>query len=217
MARRLFDILFASVALAVASPILLVAIAGIWFSDGRPLLYRAPRVGQGGRPFTMYKLRTMYVGADRGGPITAPADSRCFPWGSLLRHLKIDELPQLVNVLKGEMSLVGPRPEDPKIVAEHYTEGQRRTLEARPGLLSPGSLFDYTHGGEFLASENREEDYVRKLLPIVLALDTVYLRRASLSYDVRLLGRTAWVIAWKALGRRRFPDPPEMKEASRLI
>jgi lipopolysaccharide/colanic/teichoic acid biosynthesis glycosyltransferase len=186
-------------------------------ADGKPIIYRARRVGKGGGTFAMYKFRTMYVGAERKGPITAPGDSRCFAFGSLLRRLKIDELPQLVNVLKGEMSIVGPRPEDPKIVAERYSESQRETLRAVPGLLGPGSLFDYTHGDQFLRSDASEEAYSRLLLPVVLALDTVYLRKASLAYNLRLLGRTAWAILGKALGRTHFPDPPEMSEALSVL
>jgi len=135
----------------------------------------------------------------------------------MLRRLKIDELPQLVNILKGDMALVGPRPEDPKIVADHYTASQRETLNIPPGLLSPGSIFDYTHGSAFLRSDSTEEDYVQKLLPVILALDAVYLRKASLGYNIRLVARTAWAIAGKALGRERFPDPPEMNEALGLM
>jgi lipopolysaccharide/colanic/teichoic acid biosynthesis glycosyltransferase len=213
MGSRLFDLIFAAVGLAVASPVLLIAMAGIWLADGSPVVHRATRVGLGGKLFTMYKFRTMYVGAHRASRITAPADARCFPFGSMLRRLKIDELPQLVNILKGDMAVVGPRPEDPKMVAEHYTESQRQTLNVTPGLLSPGSIFDYTHGDAFLRSDSTEEDYVRKLLPIILALDAVYLRKASLGYNIRLLARTAWAIAGKAFGRERFPDPPEMNEA----
>lgn len=217
MGRRLFDVIVAATALAVASPLLLIAAAGIWLADGRPIIYRARRVGQGGGIFAMYKFRTMYVGSEKEGPITAPGDTRCFAFGSVLRGLKIDELLQLVNVLKGEMTVVGPRPEDPKIVAGHYTAKQRETLSVAPGLLSPGSLFDYTHGEDVLRSDASEEQYVKKLLPVVLALDTVYLRRASFGYNMRLLARTAWAIAGKALGRKRFPDPPEMKEALTLL
>jgi|SRR5215471_670061 len=213
MGRRLFDLILAASGLAFALPLLLIASAGIWLSDGRPIIYRARRVGKGGGTFAMYKFRTMYVGADRKGPITAPSDDRCFPFGSLLRRLKIDELPQLFNVMKGEMSVVGPRPEDPTIVTDRYSESQRETLRAVPGLLGPGSLFDYTHGDEFLRSDASEEEYSRTLLPIVLALDTVYLRKASLAYNLRLMGRTAWAILGKALGRTHFPDPPEMGEA----
>jgi hypothetical protein len=137
--------------------------------------------------------------------------------GSLLRHLKLDELPQLLNVLRGEMSIVGPRPEDPGIVARAYRPRHRETLDVRPGLASPGSIFAYTHGKFLLAGDSAETAYLERLLEVKLALDAVYVRRASLRYDARIIGRTATVILAMLAGKRRFAPPPEMEQARRVL
>ena len=107
----------------------------------------------------MYKFRTMRVSANASS-ITAASDSRVFPFGAFLRATKIDELPQLVNVLKGDMSLVGPRPEAPEIVRDHYTADDLTTLQVPPGLTSPGSVYYYTHGESTLADDAAVDHYV---------------------------------------------------------
>jgi len=218
MARRLLDALIVGPALVVAAPFLAVAAIGIRLASPGPILFRATRVGLRGRLFTMYKLRTMHVAQGRyTSAITAHRDPRIFPWGAWLRWSKIDELPQLFNVLRGDMSLVGPRPEVPGIVRQHYTRSQWETLKVRPGLASPGSIYNYTHGQALLAPDDPERHYVERLLSLKLALDLVYVRRASWRYDVRLMARTLWVVAGTLLGRRRFSDPPEMAAARALV
>jgi lipopolysaccharide/colanic/teichoic acid biosynthesis glycosyltransferase len=217
MARRLIDLVLASVALIFLSPLFVLAMAGIKLSSPGPILYRARRVGLGGRIFTMYKFRTMRV--NRGLPgscITGLNDPRIFAVGSCLRRLKIDELPQLFNILRGEMSIVGPRPEDPRIVEKYYNADHLETLQILPGLASPGSLYDYTHSGRMLNGEDPEGRYVERLLPIKLALDIVYVREASLCYSLRVIVRTIWVILAISLGKRHFSDPPEMNKARQL-
>jgi lipopolysaccharide/colanic/teichoic acid biosynthesis glycosyltransferase len=162
----------------------------------------------------MYKLRTMReMPAGAGPPLTAADDPRVFPLGRLLRRAKIDELPQLFNVLRGDMSIVGPRPEAPSYVYQHYGPSHLDTLKVRPGLVSPGTLYYYTHGERTLAVGDAHRTYVERLLPLKLALDLAYLRRASLWYDVRLVGRTVAIIAAMLVGRRRFAEPPEMAAA----
>ncbi len=227
MARRLLDVVLAALAVVATAPLLAVAAVGIRLSSPGPIVYRAQRVGRGRRLFVMYKLRTMHArpggpgvggGAGRDGSrITGKDDPRVFPFGSWLRRTKLDELPQLINVLKGDMSIVGPRPEDPRIVAEHYTPVQLETLTVRPGLASPGSIYSYTHGEALLAGSNPEAGYVQRLLPLKLALDIVYLRRASVGYDARLMARTAGIVLAMLAGRRRFADPPELAAALRLV
>ncbi|HVH69044.1 MAG TPA: sugar transferase [Gemmatimonadales bacterium] len=217
MAKRLFDVVLATLGLVVATPILLVAAIGIRLSSPGPILYRARLIGRWGQPFTMYKLRTMHVHAPTAGPvITAEVDPRVFAFGSFLRLSKIDELPQLVNVLRGEMSIVGPRPEHPTMV-ERYTAEQRETLRVRPGLSSPASLYDYTHGARLVGSKDPVAAYINRLLPLRLELELVYVRRASLRYDIAIIGRTLWLIALTLLGKRSFPDPPELREALTLL
>ena len=211
MARRLFDIVAASLGLLVAAPVLLLAALGIRLSSKGPVLYRSLRVGQGGGVFTMLKLRTMH--ADQRGrisKITGHNDPRVFPLGRLLRKAKIDELPQLLNVLAGDMAIVGPRPEEPVFVARHYAPEHRETLAVRPGLASPGSIYNYTHGERQLAGADAERDYLERVLPVKLALDRVYVQRRSFGYDLRVIGRTLRVIVATMLGRAAFENPPEL-------
>lgn len=216
--RRLVDALLAGLALVVTAPLLALAAVGIRRASPGPVLYSAERVGRGGRPFIMYKLRTMHSRRrSDASRITGARDPRVFPLGAWLRAIKLDELPQLINVLKGEMTIVGPRPEDPAIVARHYDALGRETLTVRPGLASPGSIYSSTHGDAFLNGTDPEAAYVERLLPVKLALDVVYVRHASLAYDVRIVGRTLWVIVATLAGRRRFADPPELAEALQLL
>lgn len=218
MIKRLFDVVASGLGLALTAPLMAVAAVGIRLSSAGPVVYRARRAGMGGRPFTMYKLRTMRVnhGLWRSR-ITTAHDPRVFPFGRLLRATKIDELPQLLNVLRGDMSIVGPRPEDPDLVARCYTPLQRETLRVRPGLAGPGSLYHDTHVGGVSGAGDAENEYATRVLPIKLALDLVYVRHASWWYDVRLVARTLSVIVGSVLGRRRFPDPPELPRARELM
>jgi lipopolysaccharide/colanic/teichoic acid biosynthesis glycosyltransferase len=209
---RLFDLLVASLMLVMAAPLFVVAALCVRLSSPGPILYRAKRIGRGGHPFTMHKFRTMHANPAGSGPaITGPQDPRVFPVGALLRRSKIDELPQLFDVLRGKMAIVGPRPEDPDIVAFYYDERQKRTLEVLPGLTSPGALFDYTHGSRYLAGEDVERNYAKKLLPVMLEIELVYVENRSLRYDVWVVLRTIWTIACVLAGRRRFPEPPELR------
>ncbi|HEV2672607.1 MAG TPA: sugar transferase [Gemmatimonadales bacterium] len=218
MIKRLLDVLLAALALIVMSPVLALAAIGIRFSSPGPIFYRARLTGRNGRPFTMYKLRTMHV--DHGGfdsVITAARDPRVFRFGAWLRRVKVDEFPQLINILRGDMSIVGPRPENARIVERYYGPEHQELLRVAPGLTSPGTLYDYTHGDDLVGSTNPEQAYVERLLPIRLALDQVYVHRASLWYDAVLVARTIGLIAAIAVGRRVFADPPELAEARRLL
>lgn len=216
MGRRLFDIGAATAALIVLSPLMLLVAVAIRASSPGPVIFRARRVGLHSRQFSMFKFRTMTCSADVGSAITGSQDRRVFPLGRLLRRSKIDELPQLFNVLVGEMALVGPRPEDPRLVATLYRPEHLHTLDVRPGLASPGSLYNFTHGEAQLAGPDTESAYAERLLPTKLALDLVYVRRASFRYDVAIMFRTLCVIVAATLGKRSFGDPPEMLEARTL-
>ncbi len=218
MAKRLLDLVVSLSMLIVTSPLFVVAAIGIWLTSRGPIFYRANRIGRNGATFAMYKFRTMHLD-QRGGSsvITVQDDPRIFGFGAWLRHLKIDELPQLFNVLKGDMSLVGPRPEDPLIVGTYYSREQLQTLTVTPGLASPGSIYNYTHGERLLCGDNPEQCYVELLLPVKLALDLVYVREVSLRYDLKIIFRAAWVILASFGGRRNFPDPSEMTEAMRML
>lgn len=190
--RRLPGRLGAAVALVVLSPLMAVAAALIKLLDRGPVLYRAARVGRGGTRFTMLKFRTMRQGGGDGAPrITGGDDPRVSAVGRWLRRFKVDELPQLANVVGGQMALVGPRPEDPAIVAEHYTPFMMESLEVLPGLTSPGSLTYYAEESTLPDDPAlAEKVYLTQLLPKKIAMDLVYVRNRSLRYDAELVVRT---------------------------
>ncbi len=223
MSKRAFDLALAVPAMAVAIPLIALAAVAIRLTSPGPVLYRATRVGRGNRPFTMFKLRTMHVHRSQGSgkiadsAITAKNDPRVFRVGAVLRSTKLDELPQLFNVLRGEMSLVGPRPEDPRFVAEHYTPAHLATLDVPPGLTSPGSVWYYASAEAELTADDPERHYVERVLPLKLALDLVYVRGISVWYDVALIARTVRVLGALLLGWRQFADPPEMSAARQLL
>lgn len=171
------------------SPVYAVIAFTILATDGFPVFYRAKRIGQDGHPFSLYKFRTMVNHADKlGSAITVQGDPRITPLGRFLRRHKLDELPQLLNVLRGEMSLVGPRPEDPRYV-ERYSEEQRSVLRYRPGLTSPAS-FEFRNEETLIDRENREEDYLTRLLPRKLAIEMEYFPNRSLMSDLKLILKT---------------------------
>lgn len=189
--NNFFDRAVAALALALLSPALFLAGLLIKLSSPGPILYRAQRVGIGGRRFTMFKLRTMRVGSASTGAITAVRDPRVFPVGFVLRRTKLDELPQLINVLRGDMALVGPRPEDVDIVEAHYDDLMRESLLVRPGITSPGSLH-YFADEDDLPREPAEAQrvYLDSLLRRKIALDLAYVRNRSFAYEMMLLLRT---------------------------
>ena len=209
--KTVIDFLLALISIIVLSPIMIIAAIGILISSKGPILYKAKRMGKGMKEITVYKFRTMRVGADKAGSITGAKDSRIFPWGNFLRLSKIDELPQLFNILNGTMSVVGPRPEDINIVKEHYTEEEKHTLDVVPGLASPGSIFNYTHGDQYLDDNNAEDSYTGEYLRIKLALDLYYLKHWNLLYDVEIIWRTIYVIIGTLLFHKQFDYPREYK------
>lgn len=194
MMKRAFDMLAATMGLIVSSPILLVVAVLVKISSRGPVFHRAVRVGRDGASFTVLKFRTMRVGG-QGLGITVAGDPRVTTVGRWLRRFKIDELPQLLNVLRGEMSLVGPRPEDPRYVAG-YTNEQRRVLSVRPGITSPASLTFRDEEG-IIARRGGDHDtvYREEILPAKLAIDLQYVDCRSMWMDVRILLRTARVVA----------------------
>ena len=207
--KNIIDRLLALIALIVLSPVMLIAALGIKLTSRGPVLYKARRMGRGMQPLTVYKFRTMRISAEPGSAITGLGDARVFRWGSILRAVKVDELPQLFNILNGTMSVIGPRPEDIDIVENDYTEEEKETLSVLPGLACPGSIYNYTHGEKYLTGDDAHEIYVTRLLHIKLALDLYYLRHWHLGYDVALIFRTLWAILLNMLGVRRRKYPME--------
>jgi lipopolysaccharide/colanic/teichoic acid biosynthesis glycosyltransferase len=194
-AKRLFDLAISSAALAALGPPLLAIGAAVRATSRGPALFRQERVGREGRRFRIWKFRTMVDGAAANGPeVTASGDPRVTPLGRLLRRTKIDELPQLVNVWLGDMSLVGPRPEVPKFVAR-YSPDQRSVLAVRPGITDPASV-RYRDEERVLAGHaDRERAYAEILMPKKLALAKRYVARQSFAGDLAILWETALAVA----------------------
>lgn len=201
LVKRFVDGLVALITLLVASPLLLLTALGIKIASPGPVIYKARRIGKNGQPFNMLKFRTMHVNSDRGSSITAPGDSRVFGFGVWLRRLKIDELPQFWNILAGDMSLVGPRPEDPKIVERNYVSWMHETLLVSPGVTGPGSVYGYIFGDALLEEADPEGSYAQNLLPPKLALERAYMDRACLISDLGYILLTLWAIIAHMLGR----------------
>ncbi len=193
MLKRFFDVGAALVGLVVLAPVFVVVAALIKRDSPGPIFYRGDRIGQHGRPFKILKFRSMVVDADqRGAAITHSRDPRITRVGALLRSAKLDELPQLWNVLRGEMSLVGPRPEAPRYVAL-YTLEQRQVLAARPGITGLTQLI-YHNEENLLQPDRWEHDYTHGLMPQKLASDLDYVRRQSFGLDAQLIARTLWLL-----------------------
>lgn len=211
MLQRSFDSVVAGGSLLLLTPVLLCLALLVKASSPGAVLYRALRIGKGGQPFVMYKFRTMReAGAAPAARVTPARDPRVTGVGRFLRDNKLDELPQLWNVLRGEMSLVGTRPQDPCYFA-HYTPEQRRVFSVRPGLVSAANV-EYIHEEELLAwaGDNFEDYYIRTLLPEKLRVDLAYLERQGFFADLRLLLRAAR----RVLGRN-WATTPELPEAPR--
>ena len=201
MTKRLFDAVAAGAGLALLSPVLLGIALAVRTHDGGPVLYRARRVGKDGQEFQLLKFRTMTPNADGTGPaVTRQGDVRVTRLGRFLRRTKLDELPQLLNVLQGDMSLVGPRPEDPRYVAL-YTPEQRQVLSVRPGITSAASL-EYRHEEQLISGPDAERTYLEHVLPDKLAIDLAYVRNRSFWSDLQLIARTVRVMAEEVLGHR---------------
>lgn len=189
--KRLFDLTCAALALLLLWPAFLVIALLIRLDSPGPALYRGTRVGLGGRLFQILKFRTMVVGADRiGGPSTADDDPRITRVGRWLRRYKLDELPQLINVLRGEMSLVGPRPEVPQYAAL-LTGEERAILSVRPGMTDWASIWDIDEGQALAGSADAERKYLEEIRPQKVRLQLKYVREQSLATDLRILARTA--------------------------
>ena len=199
--KRLFDILASGLGLVVLSP--LFAVLAVWIkADSRgPVFYRQTRVGRDNKDFRLFKFRSMRPDSDKLGLITVGGhDPRVTRSGYYIRKYKLDELPQLINVFKGDMSLVGPRPEVRKYV-DMYTPAQMRVLSVRPGITSLASI-RYRNENDILAvADDPDRCYVEKVMPDKLAIDLEYVGRATLWNDIRLIFSTFKEI----MGQRIFP------------
>jgi lipopolysaccharide/colanic/teichoic acid biosynthesis glycosyltransferase len=189
-AKRLYDLFFASLGLVLLGPILLLIALAVKLADRGPVFYRQRRIGRDGVPFFIWKFRTMIPGADTcGPPVTSNGDVRVTSIGRLLRRTKLDELPQLWNVVCGEMSLVGPRPEVARYV-EHYTPEQRAILRHKPGITDLASLRFRDEESLLQSSTAMEQFYIEQCLPRKLQLNQEYAGKANLLTDTWIILQT---------------------------
>ena len=187
--KRAFDILFATLALILLAPVLILIAALIKLDSRGPILFKQERIGKGFRPFLIYKFRTMHEVGEKTLFLTVGADPRITRLGKFLRAAKIDELPQLLNIMKGDMSVVGPRPEVPRYV-DMFRDDYAQILRVRPGLTDLASLKYSDEASVLGRSENPENEYVTRLLPDKIHLAKEYIQRSSFLFDMRLIFET---------------------------
>ena len=192
--KRFFDIFASGLGLLILSPLFIVVAIWIKFDSKGPVFYKQLRVGRHNKDFYIYKFRSMRVGADSGSLVTiGDRDPRVTRSGYFIRKYKIDELPQLFNVLIGDMSLVGPRPEVRHYV-DYWTEAQMRVLDVRPGITDPASI-KYRNENELMEkAENPEEYYINVIMQEKIKLYLEYVDNASFWYDIKLIFKTFLVI-----------------------
>jgi lipopolysaccharide/colanic/teichoic acid biosynthesis glycosyltransferase len=192
--RRVFEAFIALLALIVLAPIFVLISFGISVSSPGPIFYRQTRVGLHGKLFRVYKFRSMICNADRvGTSVTTSNDSRITKIGRFLRASKIDEAPQLLNVLLGDMSLVGPRPDVPEIV-ETYSQDMRQILTVRPGITSNASLMLRNEEALLAHYPDPDHAYLTVFVPLKVSLAMEHVRRRSLWFDLSILLQTIWVL-----------------------
>ena len=195
MAKRAFDLLGAALALALLLPLMLAVALWIKLDSPGPVFFRQQRVGRHGVPFDIHKFRTMVSRGD-GLPLTVGDDPRITRAGRFLRRARLDELPQFIDVLRGCMSLVGPRPEVPRYVALYPPALRERALAVRPGITDPASLAYIDEAALLARAADPEREYVEVILPAKLQHAADYADHATLATDVRVLWRTLRVL-WR--------------------
>lgn len=204
--KRIFDIVAALCAITVfIIPWIIIGII-IKIQSPGAVFYKAERIGLNGKVFILYKFRSMRVDSGSVHVTTLRNDPRIFPFGEFLRKSKLDETPQLFNILLGNMSVIGPRPEDRDNSDKFYRGKYRDILSVKPGLSSPASLYDYTVGEKY---EN-EEDYISLFMPKKLDMELYYINHRSFLYDVSIIVRTIFTIFKCMLGHEDFKEPKEL-------
>jgi lipopolysaccharide/colanic/teichoic acid biosynthesis glycosyltransferase len=197
MAKRLFDVTLSLLLVIVLAPAIVFVAIMVAVEDGLPVIFVQERVGRGGVPFRMFKFRSMRMQQASGPLITRAGDPRITGVGKFLRRTKLDEVPQLWNVLRGEMSIVGPRPEVPRYFALYPAELRAQLASLRPGLTDEAAI-EFRHEESILAAAiDPERTYVEQLLPRKWQLYSAYAQRHSVAGDLRILGRTVWALVAK--------------------
>lgn len=208
--KRFCDIVLCSFALIVLSPIFLITAVAIKVSSKGPILYFSERAGLNKKPFKFYKFRSMHMVDEthKQKDLYTADEDRLFLVGRIIRRLKIDELPQLINVIAGHMSIVGPRPMPMSSVDWQYCGRYKKILSVRPGLTSAASLYDYTVGDTC----TDEEEYRKTVVPNKFEMELLYIDKQSFCYDIRLVLRTMLTILMVFLRCKTLPKQPELQE-----
>jgi len=211
--KRMFDIFSSVLALIILSPIFLISIILIKLTSRGPVFYLANRVGKGNTLFRMYKFRSMTVDKDANEKNFKADATRIFPWGRFMRGSKIDELPQLINVFKGDMSIIGPRPASVDQIGV-VRQGRYAVISRlKPGLSSPSALYDYIYGDTI----EDEIEYEEKVLPTRLNLDVYYTEKQGLFYDVKIIWYTIVCVLAYLIHKKPKRILNELEEAAREI
>jgi lipopolysaccharide/colanic/teichoic acid biosynthesis glycosyltransferase len=193
--KRLFDIVFSVLGIILASPLFLVVAILIRQESPGPVFYRGERVGKNGKPFRIFKFRTMVVDAEKiGGPSTTGDDPRLLKIGHLLKKYQLDELPQLINVLRGEMSFVGPRPEVKIYVNMMTSEERKMIFSVKPGMTDLASLWNFHEGEVLKGSSDPEKAYMEKIRPEKIRLQTEYVKKHSFLLDLKIIIKTVFKV-----------------------
>ena len=190
MIKRLFDLSCSLIGIIILSPLLLIISILVKIGSRGPIFYRSTRIGKGKKPFKLYKFRTLVSNADKiGGPSTSDDDPRMTGVGKFLRKYKLDELPQFFNVIKGEMSLVGPRPEIPEY-AKLYNKKEQIIFDVKPGITDLASIWNSNEGALLKGSKDPEKEYLEKIRPKKVKLQIQYIQEKSFIGDLKIILKT---------------------------
>ena len=194
--KRIFDIFTSLIALVLLSPVFIICAVGIMISDPGPVFYFADRVGKNNKHFCMYKFRSMRVDKNADEKSLRPDQNRIFPFGQFMRVTKIDEIPQLLNVFWGDMSVIGPRPASAEQTNITRSGIYSAVSKAKPGLSGPSAIYDYIYGDTI----QDEDEYKKRVLPTRLNLDLYYLKARCIGYDIKMIW---WTVLSIAIHKRR--------------
>ena len=214
--KRLLDVVLSGLAIVLSLPLWVMTIIGIELSDPGPVFYRAERIGRDNKAFVMYKFRSMRVlrEAREGAEVSLrPETDRIFPWGRIIRRLKLDELPQLLNILLGDMSIVGPRPVAKDQFALFRFGKYDEARKVRPGLTGPAALYDYIYGDRF--EEADEAEYMEKVYPTRRELEYVYVRNQGFLFDAWMCMETVLCVLCSLSGREHTRLLGQLAEMAR--
>ncbi len=210
--KRFLDFICALLGIIITSPLWIIAIIGILVSDWGPIFYTAHRVGKGNKPFKMYKFRSMRVAKTANETSLRPDEDRIYPFGHFIRKVKIDELPQLLNILNGTMSLIGPRPVAQDQFNLFRTGKWNLAAEVPVGLSGPAALYDFIYGDQF----TDEKEYMEKVFETRRELEYIYVKKAGIFYDLKMIIYTVICILYVLLGKECSWILKELNDAAKV-